>query len=774
MRDTSPSAIHLDARHSPALAIPPELLHVGRHDRARLARREDRFQPELYDGTLRWLAATDRIVSDEAARALLEVKEGRLHVREGHARWSTYLRAFVPMTARWCQQEIRRVRALRDYPLLAAAWAAGVLGKSHLRVVLRAVMPATEEAWLNRATGCTVRELEELAARAPDADEGVVGATGGTAGAHDLGGGADADLQNQADGAGAAEQNDAGGTGAAEQDDPEEARSTRRVVMAPPGVAALVSEAVEVARKMAAYQIGIGAAVEMMAMEMMAGLNECSISSDSPSNTTESSAANHSLPDETSVATPSEPHSGGQATPPGELRETDVTTGRCEPSRYSTADPHETDRSAGRCDPPRRRRVSLGDHLDLRREMGVGWERIHQQMEAATGRWRDLPSDLREVLIHGAPAQDAGAHERVVFWTGLQGRLDAVRGRLLRIVQEEYVPHSLGFAGFGQYVRERMGLSLRDAYELVRLDKALERLPAAFHMYASGRLGRRAAWLLSRVARTRTDRAWTHFAMTHTLRLLEIVVEGALLKREADPQGWERDGGLPPQDTTFAGATRACSLLSGVRPGAEATARVEFLLDPEQLACYEATLERLRDVGGRDCPEWWGLAVMARYFLDCYGEEDRLASSARLRRMFHRRIIERDNYTCRAPECMQRGGLEADHMDLRSQGGSTTHENMGALCAADHRFIKHTAGTLTLSGMAPDNVTARMGSRVYFNDNLIEPALDEALLDEDPWRSSAVDRWEPGSSGITAGLDPKIPLNPGALNSENATTQPRR
>ena len=673
-------------------------------------------RPLIYDETLRWLTTSDRIVSDQAARALLEVKESRLHVKEGHARWSTYLRAFVPMTARWCQQEMRRARALREFPGLAAAWMAGALSKSHLRVILRAVTRETEDAWLQRASGATVRELEDLAAREREAADNVGCASGTTPAAREDGGAMAAD--------------------------PEEARSTRRVVMVPPGVGVLVSEAVDVARKMAGYQIGIGAAVEMMAMEMAAGLNECSLSS-------ESFAEKASAAEGTPAGVPDAPVSA-------ELhrRETQASDRPPMPA-LDGSDSHAAGPARKECpedmcresrnhdSTARRRGPTLGDHFDLRRELGIGWELIHQQMEAATGRWRDLPSDLREVLIHGAPAEDAGAHERVVFWTELQGRLDAVRGRLLRIMEESYQPSSLGFAGFGQYVRERMGLSLRDAHELVRLDRAIERLPVAFRMYASGRLGRRAAWLLSRVATSRTDRAWTRFAMTHTLRLLEVVVEAALLRREVDPPGWERDGGLPPHDATFAGALRACSLLKGVAPGGDATARVEFLLDPEQLACYEATLERLREVvardhtvGAGDRPEWWGLAVMARYFLNCYRDEDRLASPARLRRMFHRRIIQRDNYTCRAPECLQRGGLEADHMVFRSRGGPTTNGNMVSLCAADHRFMKHTARTLSLSGEAPDRISVKMGSRAYFNDNLIEPALNEAVLDEDPWRSS--------------------------------------
>ena len=726
MSERSP-AIHLDARLSPALAVSPGLLRITPHRRWWPDAREEQAHPLLYDETLRWLAASDRIVSDEAARALLEVKERGLHVKEGHARWSTYLRAFVQMTARWCQQEMRRARALRDYPSLADAWAAGALSKSHLRIVLRVVTPETEEVWLQRASGATVRELEEMAAGDPDAAGGAEAAPGTVCESND----ACCAGSAQPDGAGgpeAAEQDHA--CPATQQDDPEEVRSTRRVVMAPPGVAVLVSEAVEVARKMAGYQVGVGAAVEMMAMETMAGLNE--YPSTSGSNPAEATSPVGGTAPGVRLASCAAVRLRQLEREPVEARQMSASTTHSE--ARAEHEYHEDRREDHGPAARGRSNVSLGDHVDLRREMGIGWERIHEQMEAATGRWRDLPSDLRDVLIHGAPAADASAHQRIVFWTGLQGRLDAVRGRLLRIVEEGYLSRSLGFAGFGQYVRERMGLSLRDAHELVRLDRALERLPAAFRVYASGRLGRRAAWLVGRVATSRTDRAWTQFAVTHTLRLLEALVEGAVLKREADPEGWKHDGGLPPQDATFADALRACSYLKGATPGGDATARVEFLLDPEQLACYEATLKGIREVSGLDRPEWWGLAAMAQHFLNCYGDEDRLASPARLRRMFHRLVIERDNYTCRAPECLQRGGLEADHMELRSVGGQTTHENMVALCAADHRFMKHTAGRLALSGEAPDRITVRMASRAYLNDHLIEPAFDEALLDDDPWR----------------------------------------
>lgn len=168
MSERSP-AIVLDARLSPALAVSPGLLRIAPPRRAWPLAAGASRKTLIYDETLRWLTASDRIVSDQVSRALLEVKEARMHIKEGHARWSTYLRAFVPMTARWSEQEIRRARALREYPALAAAWVGGALSKSHLRVVLRVVTRDTEEVWLQRASVSTVRELEELATREREA-----------------------------------------------------------------------------------------------------------------------------------------------------------------------------------------------------------------------------------------------------------------------------------------------------------------------------------------------------------------------------------------------------------------------------------------------------------------------------------------------------------------------------------------------------------------------------------------------------------------------------
>jgi hypothetical protein len=387
----------------------------------------------------------------------------------------------------------------------------------------------------------------------------------------------------------------------------------------------------------------------------------------------------------------------------------------------------------------------LGDGESLRKELGRGWSEIHRQMEEITRRWSDLPWDPVEVVFEGTPPDDADPHERVVFWSAAQGRLDAVRGRLLRIVQDRLHVDRLGFAGLGQYVRERMGVSLREAEDLIRLDRALRHLPVAFRMYAAGRLGKRAGWLVSKVAVRATDRAWTHFAMTHTLRLLEASVEVDLLRREVDADGWTQSGGLPPEEVSFAEATRACSLLKAGKTGqVEATARIRFVLDAEQQACYEQTLAALRASYGQDRPEWWCLAVMAQHFLNLYADFNRGE-----RHTVARRVLERDNYTCAAPECLQRGGLECDHAISRAHGGKDALWNLSALCAAEHRHTKHTVGSLVLYGEAPDSLMVRMGGRVYRKDRIVSPKFDAADLDADPWATEAR-KMEPPASGVAS------------------------
>ncbi len=623
-----------------------------------------------YDHALRWLTASDQKVASEIARALVEVRDKKLYLQQGHSRWTPYLRAFVGRTARWAQYEMQRHRALMVLPVLAEDFEEGRITRSHLRLILPVATPETQDLWVQRGRPLSVRELEKQVALERLVRRQAALARSEAPGETTAAPGAPAE---------------AGGDG------PAPPRRRRRVVMAPLAVAVLVAEAVEVARKLEGYHIGTGRALEMMAMETLAGL-------------------------------PSDPDAaGGTATAGGSSdapAETETPEGR-------------TNRAAGSVE-------TLGDHDLLRRELGAEWARIHEQMEKVTRLWSDLPRDLPDVLLHGALATSAPAHRRLVFWIAVQRRLDALRGRLLRVVRDLHLP-SLGFAGLGPYVRERMGLSLSEAQELIRLDEALCRLPVAFRMYAAGRLTRCAAWLVCRVTTPVTDRAWTRFALTHTHRLLEAAVEASVLQREIDPKAWRRGGGLPPPNTSFADASRMCSLLrtaAGLAP--EPTARIQLPLDSSQQVVYRQALDSLRAAYGAGRPEWWYLGALARHFLDTWQHVD-----DDVRRTIARKVIQRDNYTCAAPECLQRGGLEADHIDPRSNGGGDEGWNQVSECHRDHHILRHGIGSLRLWGRAPDGLYVTAGSRVYRKDRLIRPVFHDAQLDAGPWAGPMIDatRW---------------------------------
>ena len=291
--DITCESIRLDARRSPAQVIPEEMLQAGVP--ARPPCRRGRHGARHYDRVLRWLMASDQFVTTRLSRALLEVKRRRLYRREGHARWSTYVKTFVPLTQRWVQYEMRRERELAGYPRLTAAYGRGELTRSHLRVILSRVRPKTEEIWLERAGKCTVRQLETLALE--ESKQELAASSEGSATGVD-----------------------------------EELRARVRKVMAPPGVALMMDEAVEVARKVAGYQVGTGQAVEMMAMETLSGLPP------GPESSPE-------------TVTP-RPAAAGPAGSPGETRGSSDHRGSL-----------------------------LGDHESLRRELGRDWAQIHEHME---------------------------------------------------------------------------------------------------------------------------------------------------------------------------------------------------------------------------------------------------------------------------------------------------------------------------------------------------------------------------------------------------------
>jgi hypothetical protein len=95
---------------------------------------------------------------------LREAETLRIWREVGCATILEYLERELGYTPRQGRERLRIARALRDLPNLEASLASGELKHTAIRELTRVVMPETEHAWLDRARGKTIRELEDLVA----------------------------------------------------------------------------------------------------------------------------------------------------------------------------------------------------------------------------------------------------------------------------------------------------------------------------------------------------------------------------------------------------------------------------------------------------------------------------------------------------------------------------------------------------------------------------------------------------------------------------------
>jgi hypothetical protein len=97
-------------------------------------------------------------------RLLREAEDLHIWSKVGCATILEYLERELGYSPRKGRERLRIARALRDLPNLEASLASGELKHSAIRELTRVVMPETECAWLERARGKSLRELEELVA----------------------------------------------------------------------------------------------------------------------------------------------------------------------------------------------------------------------------------------------------------------------------------------------------------------------------------------------------------------------------------------------------------------------------------------------------------------------------------------------------------------------------------------------------------------------------------------------------------------------------------
>ncbi|MFO0725822.1 MAG: HNH endonuclease signature motif containing protein [Myxococcota bacterium] len=133
----------------------------------------------LIDRKIQDLAAQQGQLDLELGQWLLAAKRVRVHNHLGFGSFSEYVTRRLDYSAKSALDRLRVAEALERLPKLRGLLRRGERSWSALREITRRATPETEDAWIARTAGKTVREIERMAAvepggKGPDATYRVV------------------------------------------------------------------------------------------------------------------------------------------------------------------------------------------------------------------------------------------------------------------------------------------------------------------------------------------------------------------------------------------------------------------------------------------------------------------------------------------------------------------------------------------------------------------------------------------------------------------------
>ena len=290
----------------------------------------------------------------------------------------------------------------------------------------------------------------------------------------------------------------------------------------------------------------------------------------------------------------------------------------------------------------------------------------------------------------------------------MNARLAAAEFQFLKLVRELEDVIVLGFDSYPRYLAWRCGMSLKTAYERVRVARALTTLPAIAKEFETGRIGYSKVRIVTRIATPATDEKYAKLCLHGPVHFLEDVVRlhGTILHAETPRLERQRyvsmhtdDEGmvvvrarLAPDEAAIlkkalqaartAGADDDCLALTEA-----ATAAVEKLATGDEAVLHVETSEHVCTVEGHACAR----ATAER--LICQNPHRRTASTKQVRALKH---IQ--GGACAFPGCSHRRFLHAHHVKHWSQGGKTTLANLVLVCSKHHRALHEGGYTLTRAG----------------------------------------------------------------------------
>jgi 5-methylcytosine-specific restriction endonuclease McrA len=348
----------------------------------------------------------------------------------------------------------------------------------------------------------------------------------------------------------------------------------------------------------------------------------------------------------------------------------------------------------------------------------------------------------------GAPARDPAEvlDEQLRHLASMRERWDELVGHLAMLVLNVGLWRDMGFATFGHYCAERLGMAERTVAQRAALERRLYALPALRQALREGRVSYEQARLVARAAGSSTDEDTVEALIAHAegstciafRRELEdeLAAQAELNARAAQmcaPPGPTDDSEVVaeqmcappgPTDDFGVGAAQMCAPSErSDDSGAEAGARSEptspvcaqicardwlILHVPCRVALLlDASFRAARAAAGHWLNPEECVVRIAGHFVETWTEAVKQLERSRPARQ--RKVLARDRCRCQVPGC-SRPAAHVHHVCFRSHGGDDTEENQIALCAAHHLHAIH-RGWIRVRGRAPDGLRWELGLR---------------------------------------------------------------
>jgi 5-methylcytosine-specific restriction endonuclease McrA len=369
------------------------------------------------------------------------------------------------------------------------------------------------------------------------------------------------------------------------------------------------------------------------------------------------------------------------------------------------------------------------------------------------------------------------AHEALSRLARARAAADAEEGRWLLAAQRAAVHVHLGYSNFAEYVERLFGYKSRSTQEKLRVAEALEDLPALAHALANGELNWSAVRELTRAAVRQTEHEWLEFARGKTVRQLEQVLAG---KQLGDTPSSPPDPAVQRHVLRFEVTAETFALfrdaLNELRRRASTTLDDDSALlelarcalggpGEEGRASYQVVLNLCPACGSGQQQANGGLVpvgtdVTRMAHCDCqhigamlehnptpandlqphHSRTEQKSQTAHVgavpparahvpRRAqqpippaLRRAILLRDQRRCQVPGCSNSTWLDLHHLELRSEDGPHSLDNIISICGAHHRAAHR--GKLILDRTEAGALRVRHADGTEYGRSVNPQALD--------------------------------------------------